>query len=355
MTSKERVQAALNHQIPDRVPINYLANPGIDTALKQSFKLGAQDTDLLLEKLQVDIREVALPYLGPPLHAPRPGRSVDEQWGIIKRWVEHETGGYWDYCDFPLHILDEEKAESWPMPEPDDFAYSAILDQVDRYKEKALFLGNPGLADILNTTGMLCGMETVYMALALQDPNWLHLVDRRLDIQLEITRRALETAGGSIDCLWIGEDLGSQNGPLISTTHYRSVIRPRHQKFVDLASSFNIPVMIHSCGSSSWAFQDFIEMGIAAVDTLQPEAAHMKPEFLKGTYGKDLAFHGGFSTAGSVVEGTREEVIADLEGLLATMMPESGYLFSPTHMFQDNTSLENLITVYSLLPELGRY
>ena len=33
--------------------------------------------------------------------------------------------------------------------------------------------------------------------------------------------------------------------------------------------------MIHCCGSSSWAFEDFIEMGIRAVDTLQPEAADM--------------------------------------------------------------------------------
>mgnify|MGYP000535448978 CR=1 FL=1 len=53
-----------------------------------------------------------------------------------------------------------------------------------------------------------------------------------------------------------------------------------------------IPAAIHSCGSSSWAFDDFIEMGIDVVDTLQPEAAKMSPEYLKETFGGRLAFHG---------------------------------------------------------------
>lgn len=39
--------------------------------------------------------------------------------------------------------------------------------------------------------------------------------------------------------------------------------------------------MIHSCGSSSWVFNDFIEMGIKIVDTLQPEAKDMSPAYPK--------------------------------------------------------------------------
>ena len=113
--------------------------------------------------------------------------------------------------------------------------------------------------------------------------------------------------------------------------------------------------MIHSCGSSSWAFDDFIEMGIVAVDTLQPEAALMEPDYLKANFGDRLAFHGGFSTAASVVSGTTEDVLKELNDLLAIMMENGGYLFAPTHLLQDNSRLENVLAVYRALPEIGRY
>ncbi len=54
---------------------------------------------------------------------------------------------------------------------------------------------------------------------------------------------------------------------------------------VDLAKAFNLPVMIHTCGSSSWAYEDFIEMGVTVVDTLQPEATNMAPAYLKQQFG----------------------------------------------------------------------
>ncbi len=355
LSSKERVMAALNHQEPDRIPINYMANSGIDARLKRHYGIASHDDESLLNRLHVDMREVSIPYIGPVLHAPRPERAIDPAWGITKRWIAHESGGYWDYCDFPLASLDEELIESWKMPDPDDYDYDSLDEQLSIWDGKAICIGNPGLGDIMNTTGMLCGMEQVYLAMAMMDENWLRLVDRRLDIQLEVTRRALEGASSPIDYMWLGEDLGAQSGALISLDTYRTIIRPRHQKFIDLAGSFGIPVMIHSCGSSSWAFEDFIEMGISAVDTLQPEAKDMSPSYLKNRFGNRLSFHGGFSTAGKVVDGSIEEVLQELQDLLSVMMPRGGYLFSPTHMLQDNSSLENVVAVYEELPILGRY
>ena len=66
---------------------------------------------------------------------------------------------------------------------------------------------------------------------------------------------------------------------------FKKHIRPRYQKLVDLGKAFGAKIMIHTCGSSSWAYEDFIEMGIHAVDTLQPEAVNMSPGYLKKTFG----------------------------------------------------------------------
>ena len=113
--------------------------------------------------------------------------------------------------------------------------------------------------------------------------------------------------------------------------------------------------MIHTCGSSSWAYEDFIDMGVDAVDTLQPEAANMSPEYLKATFGGRLAFHGCISTAGPVSFGTVDDVVADCRRTLDIMMPGGGYCFAPTHQLQDNSPTENVLAMYETAAAHGHY
>jgi len=354
MTSRERVLRAFSRQTPDRVPINYFANPAIDRRLKEHYGLGEHDSEGLLRALGVDFRGVDAPYVGPQLHPDLPDRSIDI-WGIHRRWIAHESGGYWDYCDFPLREAALEQVEAWPLPSPDHFDYAKVGEQCERLKGFAIHAGGPGTCDIINKDAMLRNMEQVLVDLLTDEPAGLRLIDRRLAVQYEVTARILEAGRGRIDFLWIGEDLGTQKGPLISLELYRKHIRPRHQKFVDLAKQWKIPVMIHSCGSSSWAFDDFAEMGITTVDTLQPEAKDMAPAYLKRRYGGKLAFHGCISTAGPVAFGTPEQTARNARETLETMMPGGGYCFAPTHMLQDNSPTENVVAMYETAHQHGRY
>ena len=93
VTSKERVLRTLSHQEPDRVPINYSANKGIDERLKAHFGLKPDDAESLRQALGVDFRSVTALYQGPQLHQDIPERGVSvDDWGIHRRWVEHESG-----------------------------------------------------------------------------------------------------------------------------------------------------------------------------------------------------------------------------------------------------------------------
>ena len=354
MTSKERVLKTFRREATDRVPINYSANSAIDKRLKQHFGLGEKDGEGLARALHVDFRGVGARYIGPKLHPDVPGRSVDN-WGIHRRWIEHEAGGYWDFCDFPLREATLEQIEAWPMPSPDLYDYSQIAETCARNREYAVYAGNAGIADIINSTGMVRGMEQVLIDLITEDEAGLRLIDRKLAINYAVMERTLEAARGQIDFLWTGEDLGTQIAPMISLELFRKIIRPRHQKFIDLAKAHNIPVMIHSCGSSSWAYDDFAEMGIAVVDTLQPEAKNMAPAYLKQRFGKKLAFHGCISTAGPVSFGTVEETIRNARETLEIMMPGGGYCFAPTHQLQDNSPTENVLAMYETALKYGRY
>ena len=125
MTSKERVLTTLANQEADRVPINYHSNPGVDGRLKEHFGLEPNEGEGLRQALGVDFRGIGVPYMGPTLHEDIPERGVKvDNWGIHRRYVEHETGGYWDFCDFPLRDADEDTVTNWPMPSPDDHDYS---------------------------------------------------------------------------------------------------------------------------------------------------------------------------------------------------------------------------------------
>jgi uroporphyrinogen decarboxylase len=350
------VKTVFSGGVPDRVPVNYSANAGIDRRLKAHFGLAEEDHEGLRLKLGVDFRAVGPPYIGKKLHADIPERGIQvDNWGIHRKWIEHDTGGYWDFCDFPLQNATEEEVAAWPMFSPDDFDYSAIAEDCRRNHEFACFTGSAGSGDIINGNGMLRGMEQTLIDLITDDPAGLLLAKRRCDIVLGLLERTLEAAKGGIDLLWMGEDLGTQITPIISKEIYRKHIRPQHQRFVDLAKSFGIPVMIHTCGCSSWAYEDFIEMGIKVVDTLQPEAKEMSPEYLKKKFGGRLAFHGCISTAGPVATGTVEETIAYCRRTLEIMMPGGGYCFAPTHQLQDNSPTENVVAMYETALKHGTY
>lgn len=354
-TSRDRVRAFLARSHADRVPINYCANGGIDRRLKAHFGLRADDGEGLRLALGVDFRGVGPAWRGGRLHAEQPGVDVDALWGIHRRWVEHPSGGYHDFCAWPLHEADEAGVAGWALPDPDAYDYGVIAQQCEHFADFGLHLGGAGNGDILNSTGMLMGMERVYAALAGDDPAWELLATRKLAHDLAVTERSLAAAGGRIDFVWTGEDLGSQRGPLCSLAAWRRILRPWHQQLIDLAKAHGAAVMVHSCGASSPFFDDLIAMGASAIDTLQPDAAGMDALRLKRGWGDRLAFHGGVGTGGVVANGSAAEARAEAERVLAAYMPGGGYAFSPAHALQDDTPVENVLAIYAAAHDAGCY
>ncbi len=355
MTSKERVLATMNFQETDRVPIDYDANKGIDLKLKKHFGLEANDRDGIRDALGVDMRGIKARYNGPRLHDLIKDRQVSAEWGWRTKWIEHATGGYWDFCDFPLEFAEYDEVLNWPMPSVDNFDYDSLEEKCEKYKDYALYVGDPGLACIMNTAGFFRGMEQHFVDLALDEPAGLLLVDRFIAIQYEQTKRILERVGDKLDYMWLGEDLGTQHTPIIGKEIFYKHIISRQKPFFDLAKEYNLPVMLHTCGSSSWSYEDYIKIGLNGVDTLQPEATDMSPKYLKEKFGGRLFFHGSISTAGAIAYGSTDDVIKEVKDTLDVMMPGGGYMLSPTHSIQDNSPVENVLAMYEAAHKYGRY
>jgi len=357
MTSKERVKNTFNFEKSDRVPINYFTNPTIHMKFAKAIGVDDGNYEKVLDIIGADFRGIGAGYKGPLLFKQIEGINVDPVYGFYTRLIYNESGYYHDFCNFPLKDADDETIANFPVPNPDDFDYSYIDGALDYYKDKAVHIGGAGHADIINSTGRVMGMEETLVRLYNGDEATLTYLDRRLDMEIGVLERIMNNpkAKSGVDFLWLGEDLGTQIAPMISLDLYRKVFRPRHQKFIDFGKSYNLPVMIHTCGSSSWAYNDFIEMGINAVDTLQPEAKNMNPKYLKEHFGGKLCFHGCISTAGVLTDGSPQDVENTVKETTALFRDLNCYMLSPTHQIQDNTPVENVIAMYEAAHKYGRY
>ena len=355
MTAKERVRRTFAFEKTDRVTIGYEANAGIHRRLAQALGIPDGNPELVNQALGVDYRRADAVYHGPLLYPERPGCQLDPVFGCYTRWVEHSSGGYWDYCDFPLQDAEDEEIAAFPIPSPDDFDYDIVGQQLAQYKDSAVCLGSPGYCDIINTSSFVFGVEDTLVHLSTENEAAMDYIDRKLDMRLGILERILHKYPGRFDFIWSGEDLGSQRGPLISLDLYRRVLKPRHKRVADLAKAYNLPLLMHTCGSSSWVYEDFIDIGVSAVDTLQPEAADMSPRYLKERFGRRLNFRGCISTAGPLSYGTAEETVQTVRDTLAIMMPGGGYHFAPTHDIQDNSPVENVLAMYQAAHDYGVY
>ena len=356
MSPKERVRRTFEFDKTDRVTIGYEANGAVHMRFSQALGIPDGNLELVYRALGVDYRGVAPAYIGPELFTAPEGRRVDPVEGFVMRWAANENGGYWDFCDFPLKDADDEDFEKYPLPSPDDFDYARAAEYAAAVgREYALYVGNPGEPDIINSNGRIMGMEDVLCHLMLGDEAALSFIGRRCKLFLKRMERTIEACRDYIDFVWLGEDLGTQIAPMISLELYRKEIKPLHKLFVDLAKSYDLPVLFHTCGSSSWVYEDFIELGVLGVDTLQPEAVNMSPEYLVSHFGGRLNFRGCISTAGPLAYGTPDDTEMVCRETLDIMMPTRGYHFAPTHAIQDNTPVENIIAMYNAAHKYGRY
>ena len=353
MSARERVRRTFDFEKTDRVTIGYEANGLIHQKLLTA--LGVSDEGLQTA-LGVDYFGVNVSYTGRPLFDEVPGRQTNPLDGFRTRWIENQSGGgYWDFCDFPLQGADDDEIMNYPVADPDDFNYDGVAGLIARNRGFALHIGGPGVPDVINSMGRIMGMEDILCNLQLEHEPTLSLIRRRAESSLGVFERILSKYKDEIDFMWLGEDLGTQIAPMISLELYRKQIKPVHKVFVDLANSYDIPVLIHTCGSSSWAYEDFIELGIRGVDTLQPEAVNMNPEYLVEHFGGRLNFRGCISTAGALAYGSVREVEEVCKKTLEIMKPARGYHFAPTHMIQDNTPVENVIAMYQSAHNFGGY
>jgi uroporphyrinogen decarboxylase len=382
MTSRERVLRTLNHQTPDRVPIDLGGNQtgihkfayqallehlGIcdELAIMDAVQQLAQPCEAVLERFHVDTRYVAAgaaaDFKGGIVTRERGGRlwhDLTDEFGVT--WsMPDDSPFFMDITHHPLAKATLADLRDYPFPKGDDAGRFADL------RGCALALRNETphavVSGISGVVYEICwymrGLEQ-WLTDMLDQPEFCEaLLDQTLKFWLDWFRVFLDEAGDLVDVIMIGDDLAGQTGPLFHPAFYRRIIKPRHKRLVQyIRSRTAAKIWYHTCGSCSEYIPDLLDNGIHILNPVQISAACMDPADLKARFGKELVFWGGAIDTQHVLPSASPEMVREhVRRNLEIWKPGGGYVFNNVHNIQADVPPENIVALFDAAYEYGFY
>jgi len=320
-------------------------------------KLGLGDDDEALSRhLGDDFRRVFARYAGPPARSPASCFAHPDATSRTPFGVERHGYGYGQPLDHPLAgAASAADIEAYPWPDPGWMDVSSVRGEALNWNGEFAVLGgdwSPFFHDAID----LFGMER-FLTLMVDAPAYVDAaLGRMIDYYAEVSRRIFEAAGGAIDIFFIGNDFGTQTGPIVGERTFRRFFVPHLRRLVDLGHCYGLKVMLHCCGGFAPLIPDMIEAGLDALQSLQPDARGMEPAALKREYGRDIVLAGCVDTHHLLIRGTPGLVRCRVREILEVMKPGGGYIASPSHDYLlPETSVDNVLAMYETVRKYGRY
>jgi uroporphyrinogen decarboxylase len=384
VTPRARVLTALRHQQPDRQPVDFLATPEIWRRLQEHFGVPAQPlTDAefvdpawesILQRFEVDCRLISYDqFCRPPEHVMLPGARVDwwnalsrstpnrmwrqdlpdgtsrDIWGHVIRIVDNPTGAYEEYAVWPLAAANSvEDLKHHPWPEPDWWDFSPLRGLLAQYDAQQEYHLRFRIGSVFEIAWQLRGMQEFLMDLVNQPEIPQYIMERLTDIYVENTRRVLDLAGDRLDMVYFYDDVATQQNLMMSARMWRRLIKPLHQRIIDVAKARGVPVMYHCDGAIYPLVPELIDMGVDLLNPVQADAAGMDPQRLKDEFGDRLSFHGGIDIIKTLPKGTVADVKAEVAARTQVLGKNGGYIMASSHHIQSDTPLANVFAMYEL-------
>ena len=346
MTSKERVRAAVEHREGDRVPLYASYTPETAALLRQvtgtdEFDVGiAMGNDIVKDCVGLEMSY----YLNdqPSYVCP---------WGITWRNVRNQTGHYTEIIDFPL-AGDEDKLAKYRIPDPaDDRQYENARLLLNRYGDDHWVVGSCQCS-IFEASWYLRGLDTFLMDLALNPDYVNELMDKVMEFPRIAGLRYLDLG---VDMLWLGDDVATQTGMMISPDMWRTYLKPRYVKlFAEFkAKRPDIVIAYHSCGNCEAIIPELIEIGLDVLNPIQPLA--LDPLMVKRKYGSDLCLFGAMDVQRVMPFGSVPEVRAEVRRLTDGCAKDGGFILAGAHHLQSDTDPAKVFAFYEAGKEFGVY
>jgi hypothetical protein len=409
MNSKQRIRAAIDHQQPDKLPIDFGSSfiTGIHCSvveqLRDHYKLEKRPVRIcepyqMLGEVEADLLDAMRLDVQPIF----PQRTIfgfpNENW---KAWTtpwgqqvlvsEHfntttdnadnlyiypqgdmdapasghmpKTGYFFDTIerldpDFDEDELDlEDNLEEFGPMSKEEENYWTQQAEIWRGSERAIsvHLNGTCLGDIalvpapfLKNPKGVRGVADWYM-LSADEPEFLQkLFDRQAEIALQNMEKLYNIAGDLIDVVVVcGTDFGTQNSLFCSVPNMRNIWLPRYKRINDwIHQNTDWRTFKHSCGAVEPLIDTFIDCGFDILNPVQCSADGMAPEGLKAKYGDRITFWGGgVNTQQTLPFGTPEQVRAEVLTRCEIFAPGGGFVFNAIHNVQALTPIDNFIAM----------
>ena len=382
MASRERVMRALNHQAPDRVPLDLggfqtgihkkayaelLSYLGIEEEIVtlDPVQQLAKPSEQILKRFKVDTRYICA-------HAPesfkgrieqntRDGRlwhDLKDEFGVI--WsMPDDQQLYMDISHHPLADAAIDDIADYPFPEGGDpTRFAGVREQALRMHNETPYAISTGIGGVVyEYCWYMRGLERWFMDMV-DNPEFCEaLLEETLKFWMDYYSAFMAEVGDIVDVVMIGDDLAAQDGPLFSPKFYRQIVKPRQKRLVQhIKSLTSAKIWYHTCGSCVEYIPDLIDNGIDILNPLQISAEGMDPKELKERFGEKLVFWGGGIDAQHVLPfASAEEVREHVRKNVEIFKSGGGYVFNNVHNIQAGVPAENIVALFDAAYEFGFY
>lgn len=381
-TPRKRVFAALDHKEPDRVPINFAGC--LQTTVLESDPNGKACTNLyrylgirdyeppvlgavgnivlnmderVMERFGSDFR-VVLPNGGEVRNEADGSKTI---LGLSCGMRSKRIGYYDDIFDFPLKdctsIKEIEEYPYWPTEEDYKNLANGKIEEVKRLREETeyVIIDDSYKPYPVLMYAYLCGYEKWLIDMKLNPDFYFTLSDKLFEIGLQMVEHWLGPIGEYVDIVSTFDDLGTQNGPIVSHDDYVKFMKPYEKEMIKHIKKYtNAKIYRHCCGSVYEFIPDLIEIGVNILNPVQPLAKNMEPWRLKKEFGNDIVFFGGMDIQQLIYKSTKE-IRHGVKELLRVYAPGGGYIAGTSHNIEPDTPPENIVAMYEAVLEYGQY
>ncbi len=346
MSPYERVNAAMNRQESDRVPFDFWAVPEMIEKLKSFFSV--QDEEDLLRILGVDCR-IVKPDETRVLIDHQPDGTYYNSWGSHRVRISNEYATYDEYASYPLadaqSVAEVEQYTRWPHL--DDYDWASLPGKIQKLNQDTRYHIRYDVGGIFETAWGLYGLEKFLIDLIEKPEIPRAIMDCITEILIANYRQVMKHADGLVDMVYTYDDIAIQRGLLMSKNMWRKHILPFHLRLNEAIKEYDVKILYHSCGSVYSIIGELIDMGIDALNPLQPRAAKMDMQKIKDEFGARVAFHGGIDIQETLPFGSVQDVENEVRERCEVLGRCGGYICTAAHYIQADTPVENVLAMYA--------
>lgn len=317
MTHRERVKNILSKKPVDRTAF-WLGEPRPETLAAYCQALNVPDRWELAKKLDEDIIWIMCDQY----YESRNGKPMFDIMGGKPKVSLSQPGVFAD-CE----SVEEIEAYNWS--DPSSLNFERIEQALDKAEEYDLAVFGGMWSCFFHVVSDFFGMEN-YMVKMYTEPEVVEaLTQKVVDFYYTANQLIFERFASKFTAAFMGNDFGTQISLLVGPEQFRQFILPHYKRLIDLAHSYGLPVVVHSCGSIIKLIPDLIQAGIDGLHPLQALASGMDAENLQNNFGGQIAFMGGVDTQQLLPNGTDEEIKNEVKRLKRVF--SENYIVSPSH------------------------